>query len=79
MLDEDIKEVQGYVNPDNVLDELDNIENVSDEELEEVEPDVVDDVLNDDIDDDDDLDMANPLNMHYELDDTNDELDEEEH
>ena len=65
-----------------------HIDDVSDEELdEEVEPNEGDNVPNDyinndmigndDIDDDDD--MANPFNIDYELDDTNDELDEEEH
>jgi hypothetical protein len=58
---------------------------LSDEEVEEVEPDVDDNVLDDDIDDDiikndidDDVDMANPFNIDSELDDTNVELDEEE-
>lgn len=37
-------------------------------------------VLDDDIDDyDHHVDMANPLNMNSKHDDTNDELDEEEH
>jgi hypothetical protein len=72
VLDEDIKEVQGYVNPDNVLDRLDGIDNVLDEELEEVEPNVGKDVLDDDIDNDDDLEMDNPLNMNFELDDIDD-------
>ena len=47
------------------------------EELEELEPNVGEDVLDDDIDDDDDANMANPLNMNFEHDDTADELDEE--
>jgi hypothetical protein len=59
---------------------------VLDEELEEVEPNVGDNVLDDDIDDDmignddidDDVDMANPFNINSELDDTDVELDEEE-
>ena len=60
-------------------------DDVLDEELEEVEPNVGDNVLDDDIDDDmignveidDDDDMADPLNINSELDDTNFELDEE--
>jgi hypothetical protein len=58
---------------------------LSDEEVEEVEPDVDDNVLDDDIDDDiiendidDDVDMANPFNVDSEPDDTDVELDEEE-
>ena len=79
MSDEYVEEVQGYVNPNNVLDELTNIDDLSDEEVEEIEPNVVEDVLDDDIDDDNDADMANPLNMNSELDDINVELDEEEY
>ena len=57
---------------------IDDIDNVSDKELEEVEPNVGDDVPDDDIDDDDDAHMVNPLNMNSEIDDIYDELDEEE-
>ena len=60
------------------MDDLDDIDNVSEEELEVVEPNVGEDVLDDDIDNDDDDDMENPLNMSSELDDTDDALDEEE-
>jgi hypothetical protein len=83
--DEDIVELQGDV-LDNVLDE-DDIHDVLDEELEEVEPNVGDNVLDDDIDNYmigndeiyDDVDMANPFNINYEMDNTDVELDEEEY
>jgi hypothetical protein len=60
---------------------------VLDEELEEVEPNVGENVLDDGIDDDmigndnidDDVDMANPFNINFEPDDTNVELDEEKY
>ena len=60
---EDVKEVQGiYLNQDNAnLDELYDIDMVSDEELEEVEPNVEEHVPDDDIYDDDDANMVNPL------------------
>jgi len=82
--DEYVKEIQGYVR-DNVMDEHD-IDDVLDEELEEVEPNVGDNVFDDYIDNDmignddidDDVNMANPFNINYELDDTDVELDEEE-
>ena len=84
MSDEDVEEVQGiYVNWDNSnLDELYDIDITSDEELEEVEPNlekhVLDDDIDDEVDDDDaDDDMVNPLYMNSEMDDTNDEMDEE--
>jgi hypothetical protein len=64
----------------------DDIDDVLYEELEEVEPNVGENVPNDDIDDDmivsddidDDADMANPFNINFEPDDTYVELDEEE-
>ena len=69
---------------DNVLDE-DDIDDVLDDELEEVKTNVGEDVPDDDVDDydmiriddniDDDSNMANPFNMSFELDDTDDELD----
>ena len=83
--DEDVEEVQGDV-CDNVLDE-DDIDDVLDEELEEVELDIGEHVPDDDMDDDDmigidniddDYDMANPFNVNFEPNDTDDELDEEE-
>jgi hypothetical protein len=57
----------------------------SDEEVEEVEPDVDDNVLDDHIDDDiiendfddDDVDMANPFNVDSEPDDSDVDLDED--
>jgi hypothetical protein len=70
---------------DNVLDE-DDIYDVSDKELEEVEPNVGEHVLDDDIDDDDmigiediddDSNMVNPFMMNSEPYDIDDELDEE--
>ena len=48
-----------------------------DKELEEVKLNVGEDVLDDDINKCDDVDMANALNMNYERDDIDDELDEE--
>ena len=80
MSDEDVEEVQGYVNQYNVnLDELDDIDIVSDEELEEIKQNVEEHVLDDDIDNDDDVYVVDPLNMNSELDDIADELDEEEY
>jgi len=77
VLDEDVEEDQGYVSRDNVkLDELDDIDVMSNEELEEIKPNVEDHVPDGDIDDD--VDMVNPLNMYSKLDDIDDELDEEE-
>jgi hypothetical protein len=72
----DVIEFQGYV-LDNVPDEYD-INDVLDEEIEEVKPNVGDNVPDDDIDDDmigndvidDDIDMDNPFNINYEPDDT---------
>jgi hypothetical protein len=55
---------------------------VSNEEVEEVQPDVDDNVITNDImienDIDDDVDMANPFNIDSKLDDIDVELDEEE-
>ena len=65
------------------MDGLYDIEIMSDEELEEVEPNVEEHVLDDyiyneyDDDDDVDVDMVNPLYMNFELDDTYEEMDEE--
>lgn len=79
--DEDVEEVQGkYVNRDNVnLDEPYDIDVVFDEELEKVEPNVEEHVPDDDIHNDDDVDMVNTLYMNFELDDTYEELYEEEY
>ena len=67
---------------DNVLDE-DNIDDVLDEELEEVKPNVGEHCLDDDMvgidDSGDNVDMANPFYKNSELDDRNEELDEEEY
>ena len=58
---------------DNVLDEND-LDDVLDEELKEVEPNVGDHGSDDDMirigDNGDDVDMANPFNMNFEWDDT---------
>ena len=83
--DEDVKKFQGYLH-DNVLDE-DDIDDVLDEETEEVKPNAGENVPNDDMGDDymiriydidDDSYMSDPFNMNSKLDDTGDELDEEE-
>lgn len=52
---------------------------MSNEELEEVEPNVEEHVPDGDIDDDDEIDMVNPLNMNFKMDGTEDDLDEEEY
>jgi hypothetical protein len=74
------------IEEEEVVDQEHELDVPSYEEVEEVEPDVDDNVLDDRIDDDtiendfdanDDVDMANPFNVDYEPADSNVDLDED--
>jgi hypothetical protein len=73
------------LNKKKITDQEHELDVPSNEEVEEVDPDVDENVLDNHIDDDtiktyfddDDVDMANPFNVDFELDDSDVDLDED--